>query len=189
MLHSTGRVLPGNQLKYYHAPALALRLLSIIRKQIITTFTDQLTMSSSTRSSQIFHRSLRKTYPIATSGKGVYLYSSDGTRILDGSSGAAVSCLGHGHEAVIQAIIDQAQRLAFAHTSFFSNDPAEELAQLLIERSDQAFSRVLYLSSGSFGRLYWHLSSTNFHWQAPRQWNRPSSYLDNTISPVTSRLE
>lgn len=105
--------------------------------------------SSSTRSSQIFHRSLRKTYPIATSGKGVYLYSSDGTRTLDGSSGAAVSCLGHGHEAVIQAIIDQAQRLAFAHTSFFSNDPAEELAQLLIERSDRAFSRVLYLSSGS----------------------------------------
>ena len=105
-------------------------------------------MSASNGSSQIFHRSLHKAYPIASSGKGVYLYANNGTRTLDGSSGAAVSCLGHGHEAVIQAIVDQAHQLAFAHTSFFSNDPAEELAALLTESSYGSFSKVLYLSSG-----------------------------------------
>ncbi|KAL1957362.1 hypothetical protein VTO42DRAFT_6042 [Malbranchea cinnamomea] len=99
--------------------------------------------------SSIFHRSLTKDYPTAASGSGVYLYTADGKKILDGSSGAAVSCLGHGHKAVIEAIIDQAQRLAFAHTSFFTNDPAEELASLLLERSDGAFTKVMFLSSGS----------------------------------------
>ncbi|OAL52233.1 class-III aminotransferase [Pyrenochaeta sp. DS3sAY3a] len=100
-------------------------------------------------SSSIFHRSSNKTYPTATGGKGVYLHTSSGRRILDGSSGAAVSCLGHGHPILIEAIINQTRQLSFAHTSFFTSDPAEKLASLLIEQSDGAFSNVMFLSSGS----------------------------------------
>lgn len=100
-------------------------------------------------SSAIFHRSLTKDYNTASGGDGVYIVHSDGSRTLDGSSGAAVSCLGHGHEAVIEAIVDQARKMAFAHTSFFTSDPAEQLAQLLIEQSNDAFTKVMFLSSGS----------------------------------------
>lgn len=104
---------------------------------------------SSSQNSVLLHRSLDKTYPTATGGEGVYLLTSDGRKVLDGSSGAAVSCLGHGNQEVIQAICDQAKRLSFAHTSFFTSDPAEELGRLILEKSDNQFSKVLYLTSGS----------------------------------------
>ncbi|KAL2406913.1 putative aminotransferase [Exophiala dermatitidis] len=97
----------------------------------------------------ILHRSLAKTYPNAVGGDGVYLVAANGQKVLDGSSGAAVSCLGHSHQAVIDAIIKQAQTLSFAHTSFFTNDPAEQLAALLIDQSGSAFSKVTFFSSGS----------------------------------------
>jgi adenosylmethionine-8-amino-7-oxononanoate aminotransferase len=98
--------------------------------------------------SAIFHRSLGKVYPTAVSGQGIYLKTKDGKLVIDGSSGAAVSCLGHGHPAVIEAIIQQAQRMAFAHTSFFTSNPAEELAELLLNQSAGAFNNVMFLSSG-----------------------------------------
>ncbi|KAH8681912.1 pyridoxal phosphate-dependent transferase [Xylariales sp. PMI_506] len=102
-----------------------------------------------TVTSSILHRSLVKKYPTAAKGDGVYLVTADGKRIFDGSCGAAVSCLGHGNQEVIEAICDQARSMAFAHTSFFTSDPAEELAQLLLEQSDHAFARVMWLTSGS----------------------------------------
>lgn len=104
-------------------------------------------------STAIFHRSLSKAYDTANGGSGVYIHHPDGSKTLDGSSGAAVSCLGHGHPAVIQAIVRQAQNLAFAHTSFFTSDPAEELAQVLIDTSNGAFTKVMFLSSGTYGLL------------------------------------
>ena len=96
----------------------------------------------------ILHRSLTKAYPNAVAGNGVYLIADNGAKVLDGSSGAAVSCLGHSNQTVIDAIVQQAQSLCFAHTSFFTNDPAEQLAALLTAESDSAFSKVIFLSSG-----------------------------------------
>ncbi|KAK3633141.1 hypothetical protein LTR56_015917 [Elasticomyces elasticus] len=106
-------------------------------------------MSQTVTQTGIFHRSLNKNYGLASGGDGVYLLHPDGSRTLDGSSGAAVSCLRHGHRAVIDAIVQQAQSMAFAHTSFFSSDPAEKLASFLIKQSDNAFTKVMFLSSGS----------------------------------------
>jgi adenosylmethionine-8-amino-7-oxononanoate aminotransferase len=97
----------------------------------------------------VFHRSLTKEYNTASGGDGVYIVHPDGSKTLDGSSGAAVSCLGHGHPAVIEAIVEQARKMAFAHTSFFTSDPAERLAALLTEQSGGAFSNVMFLNSGS----------------------------------------
>lgn len=106
-------------------------------------------MSSTLNNSSLFHRSLEKEYPTAVRGEGVYLITSDGRKILDGSSGAAVSSVGHGNKEVIQAVCDQANSLAFAHSSFFTSDPAEKLADLILANSDGAFSKVLFLGSGS----------------------------------------
>ncbi|RJE26390.1 Aminotransferase class-III [Aspergillus sclerotialis] len=103
----------------------------------------------SPHSTAVFHRSPNKKYDVASGGNGVYLLHPNGTRTLDGSSGAAVSCLGHGHPVVIEAIVQQSRKLAFAHTSFFTSDPAEELANFLIRSSEEAFSKVMFFSSGS----------------------------------------
>ncbi|KIW64880.1 hypothetical protein PV04_07184 [Phialophora macrospora] len=101
-------------------------------------------------STKIFHRSLEKAYPCAVGGSGCYIVTGEGKKVLDGSSGAAVSCLGHGNQEVINAIIAQAQLLSFAHTSFFTSNPAEQLAEKLIGSSKGAsFAKVMYLSSGS----------------------------------------
>ena len=62
-----------------------------------------------------------------------------------------MSCLGHGHRAVIEAIKEQAEKLAYAHTAFFSSEPAEALADWLVDASHGAFERVYLVSGGSEG--------------------------------------
>src|SRR5258705_9480183 len=84
------------------------------------------------RQGRVLHRSLRGQPPRAVGGDGVWLIAEDGRRILDGSGGAAVSCLGHQHPRVIEAIARQASKLAYAHTGFFSSEPAEALADPLL---------------------------------------------------------
>lgn len=99
----------------------------------------------------ILHRQMQNPLPTAVGGEGVYLIDADGKRYIDASSGAAVSCLGHGHKAVIAAIQQQAEKLAFAHTSFFTSEPAEELADRLIADAPDGLSHVYYISGGSEG--------------------------------------
>ena len=99
----------------------------------------------------VFHRNARSDYPVAVGGEGPYLIDAAGKRYLDASGGAAVSCVGHGHPAVVAAIRDQAGKLAYAHTSFFTSEPAEALADCLIEGAGGAFERVYFVSGGSEG--------------------------------------
>lgn len=101
--------------------------------------------------SNVLHRSLNTSLPIAVGGEGSYLIDESGRRYLDACGGAAVSCLGHDNERVRSAIKAQIDRLAFAHTSFFTNEPAEELARFLVERAPEGTGdgRVMYLGSGS----------------------------------------
>jgi adenosylmethionine-8-amino-7-oxononanoate aminotransferase len=98
--------------------------------------------------SHVFHRAPRNTLPTAVSGEGPYIVDSEGRRYLDASGGAAVSCLGHDHKVVIDAIKAQLDDIPFAHTSFFTTDPAEELADFLVERSP-GLDRVYFVSGGS----------------------------------------
>jgi len=99
--------------------------------------------------SHVFHRNPKNEYPVAVRGEGAYLVDSDGKRYLDASGGAAVSCLGHTDRAVVDAIKSQLDRLPFAHTSFFTNEPMEALADELIRRSPKSFERVYFVSGGS----------------------------------------
>jgi len=97
----------------------------------------------------VFHRHTRSALPTAVRGDGPYVIDGDGRRYLDASGGAAVSCLGHNHPRVIQAIKDQVDRIAYAHTSFFTSQPAERLADLLIEQAPGDLERVYFVSGGS----------------------------------------
>lgn len=101
--------------------------------------------------SSILHRSLSTSLPFVVGGTGNYLIDDTGKRYLDACGGAAVSCLGHDNARVRDAIKAQLDHVAFAHTSFFTNEPAEELAQFLIDRapSGTGKGRVMFLGSGS----------------------------------------
>tara|TARA_S200000501_G_scaffold112979_1_gene106219 strand:- start:1279 stop:2568 length:1290 start_codon:yes stop_codon:yes gene_type:complete len=87
--------------------------------------------------------------PLVLSGEGCYLFDASGKRYFDGSGGAAVSCLGHGDPEVIEAVKTQVEKLAFAHTGFFTSEPAEKLADLLIANAPGDLDRVLFVSGGS----------------------------------------
>jgi len=101
------------------------------------------------RTSRVLHRSLRETPPKAIGGEGVYLFAEDGRRIIDASGGAAVSCLGHQHPRVIAAMAKQASTLAYAHTAFFSSEPAEALAERLVGHEPGGLAYAYFVSGGS----------------------------------------
>ena len=97
----------------------------------------------------VFHRHLRVVPPIATAARGVFVTDAAGREYLDASGGAAVSCLGHGHPDVIAAMHAQIDRLAYAHTSFFTSEPAEALAERLVRTGPPGTDRVYFVSGGS----------------------------------------
>ena len=98
--------------------------------------------------SAVFGRS-SKALPRAVAGDGCWLIDAEGKRYLDGSGGAAVSCLGHSDAHVKAAMTGQIERLSFAHTGFFTSDPAEALAAKLVEHAPEGIARVYPLSGGS----------------------------------------
>jgi adenosylmethionine-8-amino-7-oxononanoate aminotransferase len=139
--------------------------------------------------SRILHRQMTSPLPVAVGGDGVYLIDSTGKRYIDASGGAAVSCLGHGHKDVTAALQAQAGKLAFAHTSFFTTEVAEELADTLISDAPSGLSHVYYISGGSEGietalklaRQYWveRGQKQKRHFIARRQ-----SYHGNTLGAL-----
>src|SRR6516162_5228410 len=100
-------------------------------------------------SSRVLHRSLRETPPKAIGGEGVWLIAEDGRKVLDASGGAAVSCLGHQHPRVLEAMAKQASELAYAHTAFFSSEPAETLAEMLVGHEPGGLAYAYLVSGGS----------------------------------------
>ena len=97
----------------------------------------------------ILHRQIGSSLPVAASGSGIEIVDSTGKRYLDASGGAAVSCLGHGHPAVTAALHEQLDRLAYAHTGFFTTDVAEKLGDRLIEDAPKGLGQVYLVSGGS----------------------------------------
>ncbi|MEM8657087.1 MAG: aspartate aminotransferase family protein [Pseudomonadota bacterium] len=97
----------------------------------------------------VFARNSKALPPVAVGGEGCYLIDTAGKRYFDGSGGAAVSCLGHGDAEVTAAVKAQLDQLAFAHTGFFTSEPAEALADLLIEHAPVPLERVYFVSGGS----------------------------------------
>ncbi|MGI9317762.1 MAG: aspartate aminotransferase family protein [bacterium] len=97
----------------------------------------------------VFPRHTKSNQPLAVAGQGCYLVDQTGKQYLDGSGGAAVSCLGHGDDEITSKIDEQLQKLAFAHTGFFTSEPAEKLADLLIQHAPGSLDRVYFVSGGS----------------------------------------
>lgn len=101
--------------------------------------------------SKILHRTSGQTPRVATGGSGAELIGDDGRRYLDACGGAAVSCLGHAHPDVLKALHEQLDKLAYAHTGFFTSEVAERLADRLVEDSPAGLDNVYLVSGGSEG--------------------------------------
>jgi adenosylmethionine-8-amino-7-oxononanoate aminotransferase len=98
--------------------------------------------------SRVLHRAGGQP-PKAVAGHGIRLVLEDGSEVIDGSGGAAVACLGHGNARIAAAIARQAGQMAYAHTGFFSSQPAEDLADAILEGSPGGLSHAYFCSSGS----------------------------------------
>ena len=98
---------------------------------------------------RLLHRSIPHTYPVAETGKGMVIRDNTGKEYIDASGGAAVSCLGHGHPDVLAAMHAQLDKLAYAHTSFFTTSVAEELGDDLVAHAPAGVDHVYFVSGGS----------------------------------------
>ncbi|MER9026433.1 aspartate aminotransferase family protein [Mesorhizobium sp. M0815] len=98
---------------------------------------------------KILHRTIGTELPRAAGGKGIYITDSEGRHYLDGSGGAAVSCLGHNHPEVLDAMKVQMERIGYAHTSFFTTEVAEQLAEQLVDLAPKELEYVYLVSGGS----------------------------------------
>jgi len=99
--------------------------------------------------SHVFPRFANIEFPVAVKGDGPYVIDREGKRYLDACGGAGISCLGHSEPAVIKAIQDQVAKLEFAYTMFYTNEPAEALADDLISDAPAGLTRVFYGCGGS----------------------------------------
>jgi adenosylmethionine-8-amino-7-oxononanoate aminotransferase len=99
--------------------------------------------------SHIIHRNLRQTPPMAVSAQGVLVRDNRGNTYFDASGGAAVSSLGHGHPDIVNAMHCQIDRLAYAHTAFFTTEAAEELAERLAAGAPRGLTEAYFVSGGS----------------------------------------
>lgn len=138
----------------------------------------------------VFYRAPGHRYAVAVSATGTRIRDADGNHYLDMSGGAAVSCVGHGHPDVIDAVTAQVRELAFAHTAFFTNLPQERLASMLTQRFGDRNARVYFLSGGSEAnetalKLAWQ------YWAAEGQASkkiiisREHSYHGNTLGALS----
>jgi len=97
----------------------------------------------------VFHRMPRHALEEVVRGEGIRLFDAQGRSYIDASGGAAVSCLGHGHTEVIEAIKKQLDQIAYAHSSFFTTQACEALADFLAERAPGDLNHLYFVSGGS----------------------------------------
>ncbi|KAI5117507.1 hypothetical protein M0805_003912 [Coniferiporia weirii] len=103
---------------------------------------------SGTGQTNILYRTPERP-PITRAAHGLYMELEDGRTIMDAVGGAAVTCIGNGHPKVVQAIKDQADKLSYAYQVQLTNEPAEELARILVESGKGAFAQCGFVSGGS----------------------------------------
>src|SRR5690349_3978075 len=97
----------------------------------------------------ILHRNIAHHYPRAVSAKGILIRDENGKEYIDASAGAAVSCLGHSHPDIIAAMRAQLDKFEYAHSSFFTTQAAEELADDLAAQAPPGLGHTFFVSGGS----------------------------------------
>ncbi|CUM66294.1 uncharacterized protein PRCAT00003956001 [Priceomyces carsonii] len=101
---------------------------------------------------KVLHRNLKTEPALAARSEGSYIYLKDGSKVLDAVGGAAVTAVGHSNQVVIDAVAEQLKSLQFAHTSIFTSDAGEKLAQIMLDNPKYekiGLDKVCFYNSGS----------------------------------------
>jgi len=88
-------------------------------------------------------------YPEISYGEGVYLFDVRGNRYLDGCAGAVTASIGHGVQEIVDAMTEQARKVAFVYRSQFTSGAAEDLCRRLAELSPGDVNDTFLVNSGS----------------------------------------
>ncbi len=83
-------------------------------------------------------------------GEGIWIYDSEGKRYLDATASLWYANIGYGRGEIAEAVAAQMEKIA-AYSTFgtFTNEPAEELASFLAERSPMQDTRIFFVSGGA----------------------------------------
>ncbi|QDS74078.1 hypothetical protein FKW77_009511 [Venturia effusa] len=154
-----------------------------------------------TPTSHVMHRSLSHSPLLAKRASGINIYTSTGQRIIDATSGAAVSCLGHSHPAIIEAMkkhLDGSDAVNYVATIMFTSSPAEELSKLLLESWEpplrptelQSTGKVYFCSGGSEANDSLMKLASQYHLEngQPQRTKfiaRKQSYHGNTLGSLS----
>ncbi|MGA9263980.1 MAG: aminotransferase class III-fold pyridoxal phosphate-dependent enzyme [Desulfobacterales bacterium] len=92
---------------------------------------------------------LKRVFPQAVKGEGIYLYDNDGNRYLDGCAGALVVNFGHSVPDIARAMSLQAESLAYVYRFHFSSPYAEELATRFCDLTEEPMGQAFFTNSGS----------------------------------------
>lgn len=99
--------------------------------------------------SNVFYRAVNKKLLEVDHGEGIYLYDTEGNKYIDACSGAAVSNLGHAHPVILEAMMEQAKKVAFSHLSRWTSKPIQEVADLVAELAPGTLNKLYLVSGGS----------------------------------------
>jgi adenosylmethionine-8-amino-7-oxononanoate aminotransferase len=108
------------------------------------------TATIAAQATNVFPRFCDLGYPSIERGEGVWLYRTDGKRMLDACSGGAmVACLGHGRTEIVDAAYEQAGRISYVYNHHFTSEAQERLADRLLTLAAPEMARVRFSSGGS----------------------------------------
>jgi hypothetical protein len=137
------------------------------------------------RTQFLFDRNLHKAFPIVTGGEGNWLHLADGRKVFDATSGAAVSCLGHKNQRVIDALCAQIKTgVPYLASTFWSYEGVDDLCEELVNGTGGLMDRVYLTGSGlSLNRISERTHSSLD--QVLRRWKLQSKCLVNSFTRVT----
>ncbi|MCX8116792.1 MAG: aminotransferase class III-fold pyridoxal phosphate-dependent enzyme [Desulfobacterota bacterium] len=138
----------------------------------------------------VFYRKLGRSYPVAVRGEGIYLYDEDGKRYIDGSGGALVVNIGHGHREIFQQMVDQMAEVGYVHGTQFTTKAIEAYAEALSQVLPKGMEKIYFLSGGSesieaaikFARQFFLDSGQAQRWRVVSRWH---SYHGNTLGALS----
>ena len=134
----------------------------------------------------------RETGPLVLeSGKGVYVYDSNGKEYLEGMAGLWCTALGYSNQELIEAAYEQMKKLPFQHIfGGRSHDPAIELAEKLKEIAPVPISKVFYGASGSDAndtqiKIVWYMNNALGRPQKKKIISRLKGYHGVTVASAS----
>lgn len=138
----------------------------------------------------VFYRKLGRAYPLVTHGEGIYLYDEEGKRYIDGSGGALVANIGHGHGEMFKKMMEQMDRVGYVHGTQFTTHSIEDYAEALGRILPKGLDKIYFLSGGSesvegaikFARQYFLESGHAQRWRVVARWH---SYHGNTLGALS----